>query len=351
MAFRAGNPFADLPAPEPLAPAPAVPPAESASVKRKRETGLPEGWRKVPSQSKPGTYSHENVYTKERIKWLPDRPASRQPKQLPPAPQRPKPDPSLDGEAKKAHDAQKLSEALVRLKGHLLAEDSGKFVTCCKGLHKSLFSSSAFSADNTNLYFECLEASQSRPERVWAPENRKYTRLVFEEVAKKRDIFPVEQAYKLETWGMRAVLHSRLFTDDTYQHAAALKAFTAALEEIERGSKRQIVELEGLASAAEYTGRYAQGSALDLEERKRVIVEAAETAVATAGGWQWKVSGTTALLRTLADRRQLFCEALQGRIDAATEAFARRGSKAAKQATDRTGAMQGRIIPKQKKFG
>lgn len=32
---------------------------------------LPEGWKAVPSQSRPGEFSYENIYTKDRIQWIP----------------------------------------------------------------------------------------------------------------------------------------------------------------------------------------------------------------------------------------------------------------------------------------
>ncbi len=38
---------------------------------------LPEGWRKVPSNSRPGQFVFENIYTEERIGWVPTEPAKK----------------------------------------------------------------------------------------------------------------------------------------------------------------------------------------------------------------------------------------------------------------------------------
>ena len=43
--------------------------------RRAREKELPEGWKRVESRSRPGTYVYENIYTEERQAWLPTEPA------------------------------------------------------------------------------------------------------------------------------------------------------------------------------------------------------------------------------------------------------------------------------------
>ncbi len=37
---------------------------------------LPDGWRKVSSNSRPGEFVYENIYTEERQAWVPTEPAS-----------------------------------------------------------------------------------------------------------------------------------------------------------------------------------------------------------------------------------------------------------------------------------
>lgn len=78
--------------------------------------GLPEGWKRVPSRSRPGTFTYENQYTKERIAWIPDRPASRKMKDLPPEPPRaPKPQRPSDPEEAQRESAAKLKIFLEKL--------------------------------------------------------------------------------------------------------------------------------------------------------------------------------------------------------------------------------------------
>ena len=43
--------------------------------RRAREKELPEGWKRVESGSRPGTFVYENVHTEERQAWLPTEPA------------------------------------------------------------------------------------------------------------------------------------------------------------------------------------------------------------------------------------------------------------------------------------
>ena len=38
---------------------------------------LPEGWKRVPSKSRPGTFSYQNIYTREKVRHAPTKPASR----------------------------------------------------------------------------------------------------------------------------------------------------------------------------------------------------------------------------------------------------------------------------------
>lgn len=48
------------------------------AFRKKMEANLPEGWKKVESRSKPGTFVYENVYTEERIAWVPTEPAKKE---------------------------------------------------------------------------------------------------------------------------------------------------------------------------------------------------------------------------------------------------------------------------------
>ena len=41
------------------------------------DTTLPAGWKAVPSESRPGQFSYLNVYTNEKIAWIPTSPAAR----------------------------------------------------------------------------------------------------------------------------------------------------------------------------------------------------------------------------------------------------------------------------------
>ena len=47
---------------------------------------LPAGWTQQESRSRPGQFTYVNMYTNERISWLPTVPASRTPDDLPPEP-------------------------------------------------------------------------------------------------------------------------------------------------------------------------------------------------------------------------------------------------------------------------
>lgn len=46
-------------------------------VARAVDDDLPDGWKKVPSQSRPGQFSYLNVNTGERVAEKPTRPASQ----------------------------------------------------------------------------------------------------------------------------------------------------------------------------------------------------------------------------------------------------------------------------------
>ena len=46
-------------------------------ARKKAMENLPEGWRKVPSNSRPGQFVFENIYTEERISWIPTEPAKK----------------------------------------------------------------------------------------------------------------------------------------------------------------------------------------------------------------------------------------------------------------------------------
>ena len=63
---------------------PTVKPSSRGSVVLKGAKGnvipdgrVPAGWRRVPSRSRPGKFSYENMHTGERIAWLPTEPASK----------------------------------------------------------------------------------------------------------------------------------------------------------------------------------------------------------------------------------------------------------------------------------
>lgn len=45
------------------------------AFRKKIETSLPAGWKRVESRSKPGTYVYENTFTEERQAWIPTEPA------------------------------------------------------------------------------------------------------------------------------------------------------------------------------------------------------------------------------------------------------------------------------------
>ena len=45
------------------------------AFRKKIETSLPEGWKRVESRSRPGQYVYENIYTDERQAWIPTEPA------------------------------------------------------------------------------------------------------------------------------------------------------------------------------------------------------------------------------------------------------------------------------------
>mmetsp|Transcript_3478 Transcript_3478/g.8095 ORF Transcript_3478/g.8095 Transcript_3478/m.8095 type:complete len:478 (-) Transcript_3478:480-1913(-) len=54
----------------------APPPSQAAPVNRGEADDLPSGWKKVPSQSRPGAFSYLNTHTGERVAERPTRPAS-----------------------------------------------------------------------------------------------------------------------------------------------------------------------------------------------------------------------------------------------------------------------------------
>eukprot|EP00049_Salpingoeca_infusionum_P024964 m.17672 g.17672 ORF g.17672 m.17672 type:complete len:272 (+) comp7518_c0_seq2:284-1099(+) len=48
-----------------------------AARKASAQGFLPDGWRKVPSNSRPGQFVYENIYTEERVAWYPLSAASK----------------------------------------------------------------------------------------------------------------------------------------------------------------------------------------------------------------------------------------------------------------------------------
>ena len=48
---------------------------QQAELAKKTDQPLPEGWRKVASNSRPGEFVYENIYTEERQAWFPTEPA------------------------------------------------------------------------------------------------------------------------------------------------------------------------------------------------------------------------------------------------------------------------------------
>jgi len=315
LTLGAGNPYADLPKAKVATENTA---AAQAARKRKAEEnpdGLPDGWRKVESRSKKGHFSYENKHTKERIGWVPDRPASKKPKMLPPAPKRekkPKPAP-LAPEEKKAKDTATLLDAFGKIT-KLMAKDE-KFGPLCKSFHKSLYSSSAFDGGEATItaIYNVLQATQANPGRVIEKGNAKYVRAVFKRIQEKIDLFPKSDHFQLKTWFLRSIYHVELtYTDDTYQYNKCTKEFVEALLEVERMSKKQIVELAGIDS--EHAAPPPAVDAPLIRERMEVIVEVMATLLSRAR-LQWTMPTVKSVFKNITDRRHLFDTDLHEQID------------------------------------
>eukprot|EP00041_Stephanoeca_diplocostata_P012119 m.202231 g.202231 ORF g.202231 m.202231 type:complete len:350 (-) comp18822_c0_seq1:550-1599(-) len=341
-------------------PAPKQAPVDSSSqtgskkrVAAENANVLPEGWSKVPSRSRPGKFTYENQYTKERIGWVPDVPASKTPRNLPKEPKREalkklaEERKGTDPEVNRKQDIEKLKIVLDKLKG-LLAHDD-KFNLACKLLHKSLFSSVALSPETSMMYFETMRATQSNPQRVYTPGNRRYVREVFKVVRTKLEHFPKELRYRLVSWEMRSVIHNQLYTDDSFLYNKSAKVFLDALLEIEKydKSKRRVRELEGTAADV---GEMEPIPEDELNERKQVIVEILPTLEKQAK-LPWAVSTVNNVVRQITDRRRLFNPEQQALIDAANDARAKGVSAAESRKEELQGSlMNARIIPRQRKF-
>eukprot|EP00039_Didymoeca_costata_P031363 m.34364 g.34364 ORF g.34364 m.34364 type:complete len:381 (-) comp8713_c0_seq2:74-1216(-) len=341
------NPYADLPPPSQK-----VPPKDKAP-KRKAENEVPEGWIKVPSKSRPGNFSYENKYTKERIGWLPDRPASKRRKELPPAPKvekKPKP-PKLEGEEKKIKDRESIELALEKLLTLLEKQEPEKFITLCKAVHKALFSSACKPPDvvdsTKNLILKVLAALQKDPKMVVTSENRRYVRKVFEKVIEHKDMYPKSRCYQLDTWIMRCVHHIYLYTDDSFQFNKAAKVFSEAVIEIDKNSKKTIIEEAGIDSDYGRTKEKIDDHLL--EERKTVIVEVLHTLLAQAR-LPWAVASVNGVFTCITQRRHLFSEEQLVQIDECYEKLLKKKSTDSTRKDDHTGMMQGRVIARRRAF-
>eukprot|EP00037_Helgoeca_nana_P033569 m.418479 g.418479 ORF g.418479 m.418479 type:complete len:342 (-) comp30963_c0_seq1:119-1144(-) len=339
------NPYDGLP----TVSAPSGPSGAGAAVprgtKRSAPDGLPEGWKRVPSRSRPGQFTYENQFTKERISWIPDCAASRTPKNLPPEPKRaPKPARSSDPEEAQKQSVAKLKVFLEKIKVYLATEE--KFGAACKLLHKSLFSSAALSADISDLYFDALKATQAVPERCYADKDRRIVKHVFKVVREKKDAFPKAQHFQLDTWILRSVTHNELYTDDSYEFNRATKEFTDAVLEAELRGKKRIIEQ--LGTEADNLLRDLEAVPPEqLTERKRVIVEILGT-IHKQAKLPWAISTCNSVFKHITDHRSIFEPDEQAIIDNANDV--RSGKKAPPRKEDHTGSLQGRVLARQTKF-
>jgi len=347
--ISAGNPYAVLPAAS-------TKPAEDPKVGVKRKAGgLPDGWKKVPSQSNPGKFSYQNIYTMEKIGWVPDRPASRRRKELPPVPkvEKKKPRPVLSDEEKQAKDCTTVKLVLEKLLKLIEAQDDTgtSFLRAMTNMHKAFFCGGknpvSFLPDMVVHVFPVLRATQTDPGRLISDANRKAVMAVFKVIREKLTAFPPEQHYQLNTWIMRSVTHNNFFTDDTYQFNASSRVFTDALAEMEQNSKKQIIELAGMTADGDAKVEIAPEL---VAERKDVMIEVLMTLVAKAK-LPWAVSTVKAYFKAVVDRRPLFNEEQKEKMNEANDRLTKREVAAAGRAVDKTGMMQGRIIPRQSKFG
>lgn len=283
------------------------------------------------------------------------RPASRRRKELPPVPkvEKKKPRPALSPEEKQAKDCASIMQVLKKLVNLLeVNDDSGtSFLRALTTLHKAFFSGGknpvSFLPEMVPHVFSVLKAAQVDPSKLISDGNRKAVKAVFKVVREKLAAFPSEQHYQLNTWIMRCVSHNELFTDDTYQFNTSAKVFTDALAEIEHNSKKQIVELAGMSADGEEKEVVAEEL---LTERKDAIIEVLVTLVLKAK-LPWAVSTVKAYFKAVVDRRPLFNDDQKERMDMANDQLSSKGKAAAARAVDKTGMMQGRIIPRQSKFG
>ena len=230
-------------------------------------------------------------------------------------------------------------------------ESGTSFLRAMTTMHKAFFCGGkkpvSFLPEMITHVYPVLEATQADPSRLNTDANRKAVKAVYKVIREKLTAFPPEQHYQLNTWIMRSVTHNDFFTDDTYQFNAASKAFTDALAEIERNSKKQIVELAGMTADGDAKAVVADEL---VAERKDAIIDVLMTLVAKAK-LPWAVSTVKAYFKAVVDRRPLFNEEQKAKMDDANDRLTRRDIAAAGRAVDKTGMMQGRIIPRQSKFG
>ncbi len=118
----------------------------------------------------------------------------------------------------------KMVFALAKLAGFMKVD--AKFPKACQLLHKSLVSAKP---DELPLFMAALGATQTPPERAMARPARSMLRRLFEVIEPRRDHFPWPDRFQLDTWILRCIYACRLFTDDTYQFAAASKPIREAI--------------------------------------------------------------------------------------------------------------------------
>eukprot|EP00040_Diaphanoeca_grandis_P039547 m.259383 g.259383 ORF g.259383 m.259383 type:complete len:361 (-) comp37964_c0_seq1:421-1503(-) len=356
-AIWSGNPYANLPTTNTKEEATSSTAANAKPEKpksRKRQIEDEEkqikewGWNKVPSSSHPGRYVYLNKHTKEKIGWVPDRPASKKRKDLPPAPKiekKRKIDSNLDPEEKLKKDQQSLKIALGKIRTVFATENTeteDNFKLACKLLHKAFSSSAALSGDTKADYFETLACTQAKPERVVLDKYRGVIKSLFRLIDKTKDKFDDKHKYQLDTWMLRCQTHLLLFTDDTYQYNKAAKKFIDTMLEIDLTNKKRIKELEG-------TDQDHETIIADpklVTERRQVILEIMPTLVSQAK-LPWAVATVKNMFKEITDRRATFTEAQKTLIDDANDALQTK-LNAARPVEVAPGLMQGRVLARKK---
>lgn len=137
----------------------------------------------------------------------------------------------------------------------------------------------------------------------------------------------------------------------TLPHGAFIssaKAFTDALLELERLAKKVIVELAGIDKDRE-AGR-ATVPLAEQTERRDVVVEVMETLL-KKGKLPWAKATVKAYFKQVLDRYHLFDPGQKERINGFNHRRLNTDARDADRVYDSTGAMQGRVMPRQKSAG